>query len=197
MLDPPALAGGRRRAELPIEPEEPQAVAVRGCRERIASGEERDVLLAVHLEDRRGVVRPGAGLEAPELRTGLRVVCLELPGVAADEDEAACGRRRTRVAGLGELLLPDRLPARRVDRGERAARLGPCDTGRAGDAGVGLPGLERRCRRLEADIRHGRADVDHVRLLVVAHGLPVDTALWAVAAGGVRVGCDAQSLPGD
>ena len=84
-----ALAGCRRRAERAVEREQPEVVAVRSRRQRVAAREERDVLLAVLLEDRRRVVRAGARLEAPEQVTGRGVVRLQLALVAADEDEVA------------------------------------------------------------------------------------------------------------
>src|SRR6266508_181323 len=187
-----ARAGLGCRADRAVEPEEPEAVAVRRRREGVASGEKGDVLLAVLLEDGRGVVRSGAGLEAPEPATGGRVVRLQLARVASDEDDVPCRRRGAGIARLGETLLPDHLAACRIDGSGGSGPFRPRDARRAGGPGVALtrPGI-RRVRSFEADPRDRRADVDHLCVLVVAHRLPVDAALWAVAvdqqlAGGRR-----------
>src|SRR5437870_493640 len=114
MLGALARAGRRRRAELAAESEEPEAVAVRRGLQRVAAGEEGEVLLAALLEDRRLVVRAGACLEAPHELAVAGVVGLQRPLVATDEHETAGSRRCAGVAGVGELLLPDDLAARRV-----------------------------------------------------------------------------------
>ena len=71
-----SLTGRRCGTESAVEPQQPEVVAVRCGGERVAAGQERDVLLAVLLEDRCRVVRAGARLEAPEEIAARRVVRL-------------------------------------------------------------------------------------------------------------------------
>ena len=120
VLDTGARAGRRDLVQLAVEREEPEVVAVRRSRERVAARVERDVLGAVVLEDRRRVVGARAGLEAPQ-RVPVRRVEGEQPAVAApDEDDVALRRRRPGVARFGPLLLPHDLARRHVDGRERA-----------------------------------------------------------------------------
>src|SRR5581483_3134061 len=182
VLRPLARARRRRGPELPVQAEEPEAVAVRRRLERVAGGEEGEELLAALLEDRRLVVRAGARLEAPEELAVAAVVRLQRPLVPPDEDEPARGRRRPRIARVREALLPCDPAARRVDRRQRSRRLGPADAGRAECAVPRQPRpLERNRPGLEADPADRGADVEHVRLLVVRDRLPVLAALRAVA----------------
>src|SRR5439155_25548396 len=184
MADARAPSRRRRGPKLPVEAEQPEAVAVRRGRKRVPARVEDEVFLAVPLEDRRRVVRTRARLEAPELLAAAGVVGLEASVVAPDEDEVPGGRRRAGVARLSPALLPDDLPARRVDRRERAAvrAEAAADRERAPDRD-----LYRR-RRLLLLRRLGslggvagdpalRAHVEHVRLRVVARRLPVRAAL--------------------
>ena len=156
---------------------------MRRGRECVPPGVEDDILLAVLLEDRRGVVGAGARLEAPQLLAVASVVGEQVTVRAADEDEvAACGRR-ARVAGLRPALLPDDAARPCVDRAEvpgvRAEAAGDgegaAEHGLRRRARLGRGGFRRSTRR-----RHGsalRADVEHLRLRVVARGLPVRAAL--------------------
>src|SRR5206468_12828174 len=100
-------------------------VAVGAAGEGVAGGVVGDDLFAALLEDGRGAVCAGAGLEAPEQVALGGVVGLELPAVTADEDEAAGGRYRARVAGVRQMALPDEPAATRVDRGQNARGVVP------------------------------------------------------------------------
>src|SRR5688572_15711769 len=121
-----AGAAGRsfRGAHRPVEPEEPELVAVGRGHEAVALREEDDVLLAVVLEEARGVVRACARLEVPEPLPVPRVVRLEFAVRASEEDEVALRRARSRVTRLREPLLPDAATAEGIDGRERAPRLG-------------------------------------------------------------------------
>ena len=131
------------------------------------------------LEERRGVVGAGAGLEVPEALPVPRVVRLELAVRAPEEYEVPLGRARPRVAGLRERLLPDPAPAERVDRGEGSRRRGvrgACK--QCGDVVLPSLVLDAGDRHLPRRL-HGRADVEVVRLGVVADRVPVHSALRA------------------
>src|SRR5688572_8288881 len=119
VLRPAAATGSGGRAKRPVEPEEPELVAVGRRLEAVALRQEDDVLLAIVLEERGGVVGTGARLEVPEPLAGPGIVRLELAVVATEEDEVALRRARARVAGVVEALLPFLLTRERVDRGER------------------------------------------------------------------------------
>ena len=108
-----------------------------------------------------------------------RVVRLELAVRAPEEDEVPLGRARPRVAGLGERLLPDPAPAERVDRG-KGSRRGGVRGAREQRGDVVLPSLvlDAGDRHLPRRL-HGRADVEVVRLGVVADRVPVHSALRA------------------
>src|SRR4029077_13608138 len=104
-------------SKCPCEREEPEVVAVCGSGERVAAGEEGDVLVSSPAEDGRRVVRACAGLEAPEKRTGLRVVRLQLAVVASDEHEVPVRRSRAGVARIADpFALPPYRASACIDR---------------------------------------------------------------------------------
>src|SRR5215207_1410778 len=166
--------GGLRRPELPVEPKEPEFVAVRATGECVAGGVERDDLFAVEREHARGVVRARPGLEAPETVAARGVVGLEVPVVAADEREIAARGRGTAVAGVIELLLPGDLVGRPVDRREGAGRR-PLRRDRAAiELLAGL--VDGRLSAFEELRLLDAAHVEEAGLLVEAHREPVGAA---------------------
>src|SRR5882724_8037322 len=130
---PDGPGDGRRRGRRPQRPdlslqrEGPDRVAVGAALQLVAARGDHDELLAVHLVDDRRRIRAEAGLEAPQLLTGLRVDRQEVAVGLAAEHEAAGGDRRAAAApdAVGRLVLPGDLVRLSVDRGERAAHLGP------------------------------------------------------------------------
>src|SRR3954471_9754172 len=114
-----ARAAGLDRAELSVQAEQPEVVAVLCRRQTVAARVESDVFLSAVLEDRRRVVRAGPGLEAPALLAAARVVGLELAVVAPDEDDVSRGRHGTRVARVLPLGLPGDPAGRHVEGRER------------------------------------------------------------------------------
>src|SRR5437016_1472103 len=132
------------RAERAVEAEQPEVVAVRGAGERVARGVEGNDLLTALLEDRRGAVCSGAGLEAPEQVAVGGVVRLQFATVSADEDELAGGRDRACVAGVRQVALPDQPAAAGVYRGDYAGIVRPA--GRDGAPELLLARLPLRLR---------------------------------------------------
>src|SRR4029077_691404 len=82
-----ALRFGHR----PVQREHPEVFTVRGGRQRVTTGVDRNFLFAFVFERGDRGVRPSPGLPVPEFFTGFRVVGDEVAVVLADEQEAAGG----------------------------------------------------------------------------------------------------------
>src|SRR5438876_9634800 len=170
---------GRRpqRPDLPLQREGPDRVAVGAPRQLIAAGRDHDELLAIHLVDDGRRIRAEAGLEAPQLLTRLGVDREEVAVGLATEYEAA-GRDRRAAAtadAVRRLVLPGDLVRLAVDRGERAAHLGP-DRRRLRAADVALADEELVAVAREGAGADGPGDVEVARVGAVRHRRPVRSA---------------------
>src|SRR6266850_1459265 len=120
---------GRRpqRPDLPLQREGPDRITVGAALQLIAACCDHDELLALHLVDDGWRIRAEAGLEAPQLLARLGVDREEVAvGLATKYEAAGRDRRAPATAdAVRRLMLPGDLVGLAVDRGERAAHLGP------------------------------------------------------------------------
>src|SRR5438132_12134783 len=170
---------GRRpqRPELSLQREGTDRITGGAALQLIAAGRDHDELLAVHLVDDGWRIRAEAGLEAPQLLTRLGVDREEVAVGLATEDEAA-GRDRRAAAtaeAVRRLVLPGDLVRLAVDRGERAAHLGP-DRRRLRAADVALADEELVAVAREGAGADGPGDVEVARVGAVRHRRPVRAA---------------------
>src|SRR5438132_11521872 len=170
---------GRRpqRPDLPLQREGPDRVAVGAALQLIAAGRDHDERLAIHLVDDGRRIRAEAGLEAPQLLTRLGVDREEVAVGLATEDETA-GRDRRAAAtadAVRRLVLPGDLVRLAVDRGERAAHLGP-DRRRLRAADVALADEELVAVAREGAGADGPGDVEVAGVGAVRHRRPVRAA---------------------
>lgn len=84
----------RHLAQLAVQREQPEIVAVRRGGQCIAAGVERHELLALVLEHGGHAVGACAGLELPQVLAGCGFVGVQLTRVGADEDQIAGGDNR-------------------------------------------------------------------------------------------------------
>src|SRR6185437_12431402 len=162
------LFGACLRAHRAFQREDPEIFTVRGGRQRVAAGVDRDLLFAFVFErgDRR--VGAGPGLEAPEFFAVFDVERLEFAVVLADEHEAARGRDRARVTRFGEFVLPGDFPGGHVVRRQEARRGEPAEGGKFATL-VGFPFVVLRLVGFgdHAERAFQRADEVHVFFRVI------------------------------